>query len=329
MRPDGARRLVVGDLRRGPVPPARGGRGPGGAGHQLPPPRLGAVRRGAGHRRGRPHRAGRRPGAGPGQRHPRHRGLRRARPSSCTGWTAWPSWPTGGTSVVLVHALNPHGFAHRRRVNEDNVDLNRNFVDHAGPPDDRDYDVVHPLLVPKDWDGPAHAAADAELAELVGSGGSASCSRPSPGASGATPTGCSTAATGRCGPTRHGGRSWPGRWSATATSPTSTCTPAWASEAMPSRCSAVGATPVPTTEPGAGTATPSRGPTTAPPARRPSWATPRPPWPTASGAGDETLTAITLEVGTRSAFYVLGALRADNWCHVHGDPAPALRRPRR
>lgn len=30
--------------------------------------------------------------------------------------------------VVLVHALNPFGFAFHRRVNEENVDLNRNFL---------------------------------------------------------------------------------------------------------------------------------------------------------------------------------------------------------
>lgn len=40
--------------------------------------------------------------------------------------------------VVLIHALNPYGFAWRRRVNEDNVDLNRNFL-LAGQP----YDGVH------------------------------------------------------------------------------------------------------------------------------------------------------------------------------------------
>jgi len=31
------------------------------------------------------------------------------------------------TRVVLIHALNPYGFAWQRRWNEDNVDLNRNF----------------------------------------------------------------------------------------------------------------------------------------------------------------------------------------------------------
>ena len=33
-----------------------------------------------------------------------------------------------GTAIVLIHALNPFGFAWRRRVNETNVDLNRNFL---------------------------------------------------------------------------------------------------------------------------------------------------------------------------------------------------------
>lgn len=32
------------------------------------------------------------------------------------------------TGVLLVHALNPYGFAHNRRVNEHNVDLNRNAL---------------------------------------------------------------------------------------------------------------------------------------------------------------------------------------------------------
>ncbi len=33
--------------------------------------------------------------------------------------------------VLMIHAINPYGFAHLRRWNEDNVDLNRNFVDHT------------------------------------------------------------------------------------------------------------------------------------------------------------------------------------------------------
>jgi hypothetical protein len=33
-----------------------------------------------------------------------------------------------GVALVFLHALNPYGFAHLRRVNEDNVDLNRNLL---------------------------------------------------------------------------------------------------------------------------------------------------------------------------------------------------------
>ena len=32
------------------------------------------------------------------------------------------------TALILVHAMNPYGWAWRRRVNESNVDLNRNFL---------------------------------------------------------------------------------------------------------------------------------------------------------------------------------------------------------
>lgn len=42
------------------------------------------------------------------------------------------------TAVVLIHAVNPYGFSWRRRVNEDNIDLNRNFLrsdqTYAGAP---------------------------------------------------------------------------------------------------------------------------------------------------------------------------------------------------
>jgi Protein of unknown function (DUF2817) len=39
------------------------------------------------------------------------------------------SWaPPAGCAIRLIHALNPFGFAMLRRANEDNVDLNRNFL---------------------------------------------------------------------------------------------------------------------------------------------------------------------------------------------------------
>jgi hypothetical protein len=73
-----------------------------------------------------------------------------------------------GVALLFVHAVNPHGFAHLRRTNEDNIDLNRNFRDHDAPyPDDAAYAEVHPMLVPADWDGPARRDADAQLAQFI------------------------------------------------------------------------------------------------------------------------------------------------------------------
>jgi hypothetical protein len=43
--------------------------------------------------------------------------------SQLLGWT-----PPPNTALVLLHALNPYGFAWVRRCNEDNADLNRNFL---------------------------------------------------------------------------------------------------------------------------------------------------------------------------------------------------------
>lgn len=55
-------------------------------------------------------------------------------------------------TLVFVHALNPFGFSWVRRVNEDNVDLNRNFVDWSQPlPQNPEYADFADLLVPDSW----------------------------------------------------------------------------------------------------------------------------------------------------------------------------------
>jgi hypothetical protein len=54
--------------------------------------------------------------------------------------------------IVLVHAINPWGFAHVSRTTENNVDLNRNFIDwRSGPPANPRYAELHPLLCPSEW----------------------------------------------------------------------------------------------------------------------------------------------------------------------------------
>ena len=60
------------------------------------------------------------------------------------------SWPPH-LGVLLIHAVNPHGFAALRRVNESNVDLNRNFVAH---PEEHEanpgYAELHEVINPRD-----------------------------------------------------------------------------------------------------------------------------------------------------------------------------------
>lgn len=58
--------------------------------------------------------------------------------------------------IVMIHALNPYGFANLRRTNEDNVDLNRNFLDFTAPlPENQDYDRLADVIAPKSF-APQH-----------------------------------------------------------------------------------------------------------------------------------------------------------------------------
>jgi hypothetical protein len=55
------------------------------------------------------------------------------------------------TALVFIHAINPWGFAWGRRVNEDNVDLNRNFLDHEKPrPENPGYEAIYDAVNPKE-----------------------------------------------------------------------------------------------------------------------------------------------------------------------------------
>jgi len=57
-----------------------------------------------------------------------------------------------GVAVLYLHALNPWGFSHKRRVTHEGVDLNRNFRDFDQPlPINTGYAQIHPLLLPKAW----------------------------------------------------------------------------------------------------------------------------------------------------------------------------------
>lgn len=69
-----------------------------------------------------------------------------------------------GTAMLVVHAINPHGFAWIRRVTEEGVDMNRNFVDFTQPlPENPGYDELADAIVPAALEGPIAEAAKAKL----------------------------------------------------------------------------------------------------------------------------------------------------------------------
>lgn len=73
-----------------------------------------------------------------------------------------------GVAVLYIHALNPHGFSHLRRVTHENVDLNRNFQDFSQAlPLNEAYAAIHGLLLPDIWPPGAdnEAAIQAYVAE--------------------------------------------------------------------------------------------------------------------------------------------------------------------
>ena len=89
--------------------------------------------------------------------------------SAClTAWlnSAEPQSLPADVAVVLVNFINPYGTAWLRRVNEDNVDLNRNFVDHGkGYRANREYEALHEALLLTSLDAEAIAAADDRVAD--------------------------------------------------------------------------------------------------------------------------------------------------------------------
>ncbi|MGV8918719.1 MAG: DUF2817 domain-containing protein [Pseudomonas sp.] len=76
------------------------------------------------------------------------------------------------TAVVMVHLINPWGTAWLRRVNEDNIDLNRNHLDFNGPlPDNQAYAELHEIYACSQLHGPERERADALLNQRVAAQG--------------------------------------------------------------------------------------------------------------------------------------------------------------
>lgn len=71
-------------------------------------------------------------------------------------------------AVLLVHGINPYGFAWQRRVTHENVDLNRNFIDFSAPlPVNADYEKLAAAVKPADWSPETQAATRKVLREFA------------------------------------------------------------------------------------------------------------------------------------------------------------------
>jgi hypothetical protein len=69
-----------------------------------------------------------------------------------------------GVALLAIHAINPHGYAWTRRVTEDNVDLNRNFIDHTRPlPANPGYEALAETVTPREWTEASIAASTRAL----------------------------------------------------------------------------------------------------------------------------------------------------------------------
>lgn len=57
-----------------------------------------------------------------------------------------------GVNIVALHALNPWGFSHLSRTDEQNIDINRNFIESGtAPAQDEIYSLLFPAICPDDW----------------------------------------------------------------------------------------------------------------------------------------------------------------------------------
>ncbi|ATX82107.1 Protein of unknown function (DUF2817) [Mariprofundus ferrinatatus] len=83
-----------------------------------------------------------------------------------------------GVAILVVHAVNPHGFAWLRRVTEEGVDLNRNYIDFSHLlPINEGYDELADAVVPATLDAETLQLCDARLAGYLSSHGSESYER--------------------------------------------------------------------------------------------------------------------------------------------------------
>ncbi|HEY2481967.1 MAG TPA: M14 family metallopeptidase [Caulobacteraceae bacterium] len=224
-----------------------------------------------------------------------------------------------GVAVLMIHAINPYGFAWLRRVTEDNVDLNRNWVDFARPPPENlGYDALAEAAAPAEWTEAAQSAAAAKLAAYAGEHGFAALQQALSGGQYKHPKGIF-----------YGGQAptWSRR---TQTSIFREYLANAQKVAILDYHTGLGpwgfAEQILTDPPGSAGYDRARawyGDAITCPAAGDSTSADVKGDNLAAAAGllpQAEVTAMCLEVGTKSVVEVLNALRADAWLHAHGDP---------
>jgi hypothetical protein len=78
-----------------------------------------------------------------------------------------------GIAVLMIHAINPYGFAWLRRVTQENVDLNRNWIDFSANtrPANVGYDDLAHEMCPPDWSDESQRRTAQALARYAGENG--------------------------------------------------------------------------------------------------------------------------------------------------------------
>ncbi len=221
--------------------------------------------------------------------------------------------------VVIVHALNPVGFSWVRRVNEDNVDLNRNFVDWSQPPPTNDgYDEVADLLVPPTWTEQTQTETTNALLEVAGKVGMDRFQEIVSGGQYTHPTGIF-----------HGGSGpvWSHRWAREhipelVGDADHLCVIDLHTGLGPSghgeliSVDEVGSAPYQRGTTWWGDVRSMSSGESVSAALSGDWLSAIPAW-----VGGVETTTIAIEYGTVDVISVLQSLRADAWLHAHGDPA--------
>jgi hypothetical protein len=222
-------------------------------------------------------------------------------------------------AVMLVHAINPYGFAWSRRVTHENVDLNRNFVDFSRPlPENPAYDQLAAAAKPLTWTEETRAQSRAVLLAYAREHGFPALIQAMSGGQYRHPDGIFYGGTGETWSRRTLTSIFRERLSAAGhigfIDYHTGLGPEGYAEQIVSAMPDTGEYRRAATWHGLAVASPSGGESVS--------AELTGDWLDASTRllSHAEVTAIALEYGTVESGRVLEALRADNWLHAHGDP---------